>query len=277
MMTLLDRSTRPILLRSIIPTIGLTLALTAWELPSFARPAIPEVAPSPLSQRTLTMGTEADFIPFEYRFASDPPSGIVGFDIEVAKTIARRLGFELSIQEVSFEQLLSDLRSGEFDFAMAALTPTPERRQFLDFSDAYFTSRHTLISLRSNPIKRLADLQGKRIAVQKSSIQEQAMGQLAGSGLNIQVQAYAQMHEIVTAVREGTVDAALVEELVAKAYLENNPTLELNLLEEMPPTPVAIAFPKGSANVAAFNQALQEMQASGELEQLVERWFTDQP
>lgn len=274
---LLNRSISPCLVRSILPVIGLTVAITTWTIPGLARPVAPEVAPSPLSQRTLTMGTEADFIPFEYRFASDPPSGIVGFDIEVARSIARRLGFELRIQEVDFEQLLGDLRSGEFDFAMAALTPTEERRQFLDFSDAYFTSRNTLISPHSHPIKTLVGLQGKRIAVQKSSVQEQAINQLVGAGLKIQVQTYARMNDIVAAVRDGTVDAALVEELVAKAYLENNPTLELNVLEEMPPTPVAIAFPKGSANVAAFNQVLQEMKASGELEQLVKRWFTDQP
>lgn len=274
---LLSRSIYHFSVRSILPVIGLTVALTTCTIPSLARPVAPEVAPSPLSQRTLTMGTEADFIPFEYRFASDPPSGIIGFDIEVARSIARRLGFELRIQEVDFEQLLSDLRSGKFDFAMAALTPTEERRQFLDFSEAYFTSRNTLISPHSRSIRTLVELQGKRVAVQTSSVQEQAINQLVGAGLKIQVQPYARMNDIVAAVRDGTVDAALVEELVAKAYLENNLMLELNILEEMPPTPVAIAFPKGSVNVAAFNQALQEMKVSGELEQLVKQWFTDQP
>lgn len=257
--------------RIAMTTMGLTLTLAPWPLPSFSQ--VTDLTPS-LQAETLVMGTEADYIPFEFRYAAEPESGIVGFDIEVAKAIADRLGFTLQIQEWDFDALLPAVQAGEIDFAIAAITPTPERRQYLDFSEAYFESRHALVSRRSDPVRTLMDLPGRRVAVQRGSIQEQAALKLVQDGLALDVQSFTQVNEMITAVRNQAVDAAIVEELVAEAYLENNPTLELDVLGEIPPTPVAIAFPQGSPYVAQFNQVLQEMEARGELEELARLWFS---
>lgn len=243
-----------------------------------AVPMLPSLGQAQTTQmQTLTMGTEADYIPFEYRYASDPPSGIVGFDIDIANRLSERLGFTLTIEERNFDALLPALQAGELDFAIAAITPTDERRQVVDFSEPYFETRNTLVSRRSSPVRSLSDLPGKRVAVQHGSIQEQALTQQMQAGLDVEVRAFGQINEMITAVREGQVDAAIVEELVAEAYLENNLSLDFDVLGEVPATPVAIAFPKGSPHVAAFNAALQEMRESGELEQLARQWFTAQP
>ncbi|WP_017296998.1 transporter substrate-binding domain-containing protein [Nodosilinea nodulosa] len=246
------------------------LAVGLAPLPGFGQtPATPGAA--------LTMGTEADYVPFAYQYAADPPSGIVGFDIEVAKAIAQRLGFEISLQERPFEDLLPALQSGELDFAIAAITPTPERAALVDFSDSYFESRLALVSRRSHPLRTLTDLAGATIAVQSGSIQQQSALALQAAGTDIEIKAFDQVNEMVAAVRTQAVDVAFLEELVAEAYLENNPTLEFDVLGELPPMPVAIAFPKGSPYVEPFNRAIAELKASGELGLLARQWFTMQP
>ncbi|MBW4484654.1 MAG: transporter substrate-binding domain-containing protein [Tildeniella torsiva UHER 1998/13D] len=226
---------------------------------------------------TLTAGTEADYVPFAYQYAGDPPSGIVGFDIEVAKVITERLGLDFTLQEQPFETLLPALQAGELDFAIAAITPTAERAALVDFSNPYFESRLALVSRRSHPLRTLADLPGATVAVQSGSIQQQAVLELQAKGGDMEIQAFEHVNEMVEAVRTQAVDVAFLEELVAEAYLENNPTLEFDVLGELPPMPVAIAFPQGSPYVESFNQVIEELKASGELDLLARQWFTGNP
>ncbi|MEM8614857.1 MAG: transporter substrate-binding domain-containing protein, partial [Cyanobacteria bacterium P01_H01_bin.105] len=70
---------------------------------------------------------------------------------------------------------------------------------------------------------------------------------------------------------------ALVEELVAQAYIEDEPDLVMDVLGELETTPVAIAFPQDSDLVGVFNKALTEMTDSGEIELLTQQWFTVDP
>ena len=230
-----------------------------------------------VAQSNLLVGTEADYIPFEFRDPTSPESGIVGFDIALANIIADRLGFTISVQDRPFEELLPALQRGELDFAIAAITPTPERLEMVDFSEVYFESRQALVSRRTSPIRTLTDLPGNIVAVQSSTIQEQAALQLQSEGVDIQIEAFEQMKDIVSAVREQRVDVAFIEELVAEAYIENNPTLELDVLGEIPSIPLAIAFPKGSTYVEPVNEVIQSLKETGELQQLAQQWFTAQP
>lgn len=261
---------------TLLTSVGISLTLLSFPLPSQAQVLAPEAEYPNVEQQILTMGTEADYIPFAYRYASDPPSGIVGFDIAIAEAIAQQLDLTLSIHDMDFDQLLPALQSGSLDVAIAAITPTVERQQLVDFSEPYFEASHTLVSPRSHPLTTLADLENQRVAVQTGSLQAHIIEQQIQAGASIDVHSFLYMNDIITAVREGDVDAALVEEMVAQAYLENNPTLELNVLSEIPATPVAIAFPKGSPYVAEFNQVLEDMKTSGELQDLINRWFSTQ-
>lgn len=244
-----------------------------------ARPSLSQTtAPAPLTPSvTLTMGTEADYVPFAYQYAADPPSGIIGFDIDVAKAITQRLGLAFTLQERPFETLLPALQAGELDFAIAAITPTAEREALVDFSEPYFESRLALVSRRSHPRRTLSDLSGAAIAVQSGSIQQQAAIDLQAAGEGIEIQSFEHVNEMVAAVRDQAVDVAFLEELVAEAYLENNPELEFDVLGELPAMPVAIAFPQGSPYLEPFNQVIQELKASGELDQMARQWFTTDP
>ena len=265
---------------------GIALSVCLGTLPGVAQSSSPEepgqIAQNLIAQATVQMGTEADYIPFEYRYASDRvgssgESEIIGFDIAVAQYITDRLGLTLEIQEQEFTQLFSALRRGELDFAVAAITPTDIRRRYLDFSEPYFEARHAMVSRRSSPVRTAKDLPGKRVAVQTGSMQEQVLREHVAAGLDVEVVAIDQLKEMIAAVRDGKAEVALVEELVAEAYLENNPSLEMDVLGEVEPTPVAIAFPQGSPYVEPFNQVIRAMKANGELEQLTKQWFVAQP
>lgn len=101
-------------------------------------PAVGEYTPD----GKIIMGTNAEFEPFEYK---DDQNNFAGFDVEIAKHIAKRLGKELVIEDMAFDALLAALETGKVDFVAAAMTNREDRRKSVDFSQDYFESTQVII------------------------------------------------------------------------------------------------------------------------------------
>lgn len=97
----------------------------------------------PAGEETLVMGTNASFPPFETR---DDAGKIVGFDVEMAKEIARRLGMAFKIEDMNFDSLPVAVDSGNITMAVAGMTVTEERKENMEFSDGYYTSTQVIIT-----------------------------------------------------------------------------------------------------------------------------------
>lgn len=126
------------------------------------------------SKGKLVVGTSADYPPYEFHTMANGKDEIVGFDIDIAKEVAKELGVELEVKDMDFDGLLVALQAGKVDMVFAGMTPTDERKENADFSDIYYTATHRFI-LRSGEegsVKSFDDLKGKKIGVQKGSIQE---------------------------------------------------------------------------------------------------------
>ena len=93
------------------------------------------------SKGTLTMATNAEFEPWEYKEGND----IVGIDADISKAICDKLGYELKIEDMSFETILASVNSGKADFGAAGMTVTPEREESVDFTDTYADATQVVI------------------------------------------------------------------------------------------------------------------------------------
>ncbi|MEJ5228363.1 MAG: transporter substrate-binding domain-containing protein, partial [Pseudothermotoga sp.] len=91
--------------------------------------------------KTVTVGTSADFPPFEYMENGQ----FVGFDMDLMREIAKLAGFELKFVDMSFDSLIPALRAGQVDVVAAAMTITDERKQVVDFSQPYWTADQSII------------------------------------------------------------------------------------------------------------------------------------
>lgn len=101
-----------------------------------------QAKPEPSGDSTLTMATNAEFPPFEYK---DDAGNITGYDIEIAKEIARQLNMSLAIEDMAFDSLIVALTSGKADMVIAGMTVTEERQQNVDFSDNYYEATQVII------------------------------------------------------------------------------------------------------------------------------------
>jgi len=219
------------------------------------------------------MGTSPDYPP--YQFINTQTGAIEGFDIDIANYIAEQLGFELEVKDMNFNGLLPALQSRRVDFVMAGMTPTEERKRNADFSDIYFEAQNTIVARSGSNLKVPGDLAGKRVGVQLGTIQETEVKGFAETIQGIEIVALNKISDLILELKARRIDAALIEDTVAKGFVQRNPDLEFNVIPSDGPSGSAVAFPKGSPLVADFNRVLADMKASGKLEELVTRWFSE--
>jgi arginine/lysine/histidine transporter system substrate-binding protein len=224
-------------------------------------------------KKVLKMGTSADYAPFEY---IDTAKGneIIGFDVDLAKMIAKELGYEIQIIDMDFSGLIPALQSGKVDFVLAGMTPTKERKKNVDFSDVYYVARNMIVSKKGSGIKTVEDLKGKTVGVQTGSIQEGEANKIAKK-VDIKIESRNRIPELIQEIQAGRFDAAIIEDTVAKGYLKNsNGKLEgYTIPTSEQEAGSAIAFPKGSKLRNEFNKVLQEKMKNGEVDKLIKKWF----
>ncbi|MGZ0049889.1 transporter substrate-binding domain-containing protein [Brevibacillus gelatini] len=224
-------------------------------------------------KKTLIMATSADYKPYEYHDLTSGKDEIVGFDIDIANYIAKELGYEIQITDMDFGGLVPALQTNRADFVMAGMTPTPDRQKNVDFSDIYYEAKNTIVSKKDSNLTKPEQLAGKKIAVQLGSIQEEAAKELEKTVQGLQVTSLNKLGEIVEEVKTGRVDAAIIEDTVAKGFVASNPTLQFTTIESNETNGSAIAFPKGSPHVEKFNEVIKKMQENGEMDKLIQKWF----
>lgn len=234
----------------------------------------PLKAASSLNKDTLTMITSPDYPPYEFYDTKGGDRQIVGFDIDIAKILAEKLGFKLQIMESDFNGLIPALQASRADFAMAGMTPTPERQKNIDFSIIYYEAKDTIVALKGSNLKQPQDLSGKKVGVQLGTIQEQNAQKIAKKVAGIELKQLNKVPEVVQEIKSRRIDAAIVEDTVAKGFAQANPNLEFNIIPSEEQSGSAIAFTKGSSLVEPFNKVLQEMKDLGTLQKLVTKWFS---
>ena len=113
----------------------LSIILSIAMLLSMATVAFADGVDGPMQKAKITVGTSADFKPFEYY---DENGELTGFDIDLMKYIGEKIGFDIEFVNMSFDKLIPAVVSGEVDCIISAITATDERKTIIDFSEPYF-------------------------------------------------------------------------------------------------------------------------------------------
>jgi cystine transport system substrate-binding protein len=219
---------------------------------------------------TVRVAMEGSYPPFSFL---DAKTGqMTGYDADVARLLATRLGVHLDIVTTEWADIFDHLTEGRYDMIVSQVSVTRQRQQIVDFSIPYTYSRPQLI-LRSNDAAAytgLADLKGKTIGVARATIYEAQ----ARAAPGVRVRSYPAAPETLQDLAFGRIDAALNDSLMV-TYLVHHATLPIKAGPLVGPgVQAAIAFRKGNPELkAAADAALRRAQADGSLAQLAYRWF----
>lgn len=219
---------------------------------------------------TLMIGMEGTYPPFDYR---DSQGGLQGFDVDVAKALAAKLGVKPDFYTGEWSGLIAGLQAGKFDVVVNQVTITEKRRQSLDFSPPYAYSAVQVLEKKDdkNEYQSLDQLKGKRVAVTLGS----NFADLAKSVPGIIVQTYPGMSEALSDLVGGRADAYLNDRLFVPYLIKtsNVPIRGGGLLKNTGDE-IGIPFQKGNPKFsAAVDEAMNAMRNDGTLAAISKKWF----
>lgn len=217
----------------------------------------------------LTVGTEGTYRPFSYHENGSGP--ITGYDVDVAKAVAAKLGVKAKFEETQWDAIFAGLEAHRFDMIANQVSITPERKTKYLFSEPYTISKGVIVTKASDSsITSFASLKGKTAAESLTS-NWYALAQKDGA----QIQSVEGWAQAVALVKEGRVDATINDQLTFLDYKKQTGAAGLKVAATTTDSSEsALTFAKGSGTlVAAANKALDSLRADGTLAKLSEKYF----
>ena len=219
----------------------------------------------------LVLGTCADYPPYETHAIVDGKDEIVGFDIEIAKEIAKALGVELKIEDMDFDALLVSLNSDKVDMVIAGMSANEERAKAVDFSMIYYNPQQKIVIRKENldSLTSLEAFNGKTIGVQKGTIQEEFADKNMPGANKI---ALGKIPALIMELKSGKSDGLVLEEPVAAAYVGKNDDLAIAALDVVieEDNGSSVAVKKGEKELlAVIDQTIKTLVEEKKIDEMV--------
>lgn len=220
---------------------------------------------------TITVGTEGTYAPFTYH---DKDGKLTGYDVEVTRAVAAKLGVTVEFKETQWDAMLAGLKAGRFDMVanQVALT-SPERQATFDKSEPYSWSGPAIMARADETrIKDVNDIKGLKAAQSLSSNYGETAKQAEAELVPVDGMAQA-----LTLVQQKRADATLNDALSFLDYLQKNPNSGLKIVwtagaEEK--KGAGLVVNKGNEEaLAKINVAMNELKQDGTLKKLGEQFF----
>ena len=216
----------------------------------------------------LHIATNAAFPPYE--MISDN-GGFEGIDVEIATAIAQKLGLELVVDDMEFNSVIISVQGGKSDIAMAGLTVTDERKLNVDFTESYATGVQVIIVPEGSDIQTVDDLANdKMIGVQDGTTGYIYCSDDYGED---HITSYTNGAMAIEALKGGKVDAVVIDNEPAKAFVAANEGLKI-LDTEYIVENYAIGISKDNPALRdAVDAALKELIADGTVKSIVDKYI----
>jgi polar amino acid transport system substrate-binding protein len=207
----------------------------------------------------------------------DAKGTLVGFDVDIARSLARRLGVKLEIVPVDELTRISYLQNGKIDLAVTSISHTVKRDRQIDFSKTYFFSKQTFLVKASSGITTLQGLVGKPVGATRGS---NSVGNWKdwlkshGYPSDIHVTEFGDKQAAVDAVKSGAIAGYTEDAEVLISFVKHNRGLRVLLNEGTGPKLDGVGTRQNQSSMLdAVNFALQDIATSGEYSQIYNRWF----
>lgn len=222
---------------------------------------------------TLTIGTSAEYEPFEYMEDGE----YKGFDLELAQAIADDLGLELKIENVDFDTIVPGVASGtKYDMGIAAITATPEREKEVGFTDSYYMDDQAIVTMADNTeitgdnYADALNAEGMKIAVQSGSTAEAFAKE---NFPNAELVPFKNATDCFAAVQSSQANAlvtnrSVAAQLVATSFSNEQVIKQISTGEEY-----AIAVNKdNTALLDALNDSIAKLTEDGTVDELMTKY-----
>ena len=237
-----------------------------------AAPAAAAPAATPVPAAAIVVGLDDNFPPMGFK---DEKNELVGFDIDLAKEAAKRIGREVTFKPIDWSAKEAELSGKRVDVLWNGLTITEERKANILFTKPYLENRQIVVVTEKSDIKAKADLAGKVVGVQDGSSAVEAVQKDEAAAKSIKE--LKKFGDNVTALMDlsaGRLDALVVDEVVGRYYTSKKPGEYRVLDENFGTEDYGIGTRKDDAELMAkIEKAMDDMKADGSAATISTKWF----
>ncbi|MCG7385720.1 transporter substrate-binding domain-containing protein [Paenibacillus sp. ACRRY] len=229
------------------------------------------------SAGTMKVGMMGTYAP--YNFLNDNKE-MDGFDADIAREVAKRLGVEVEFVSQEFSGLIPSLQSKKIDAVISQMTITDERKQALDFSEGYITNQvKIIVKSDNNDITKLEDFKGKTIGVGLGTNDETYLrNEVLPKVGDFTIKTYDDVISSLKDLNAGRIDATINNLYALKPIVDANGFDIKAVGEAIKSDQAGIAVRKNNPElVAALNDALQGMKDDGTYNTIFKKWFGEEP
>ena len=219
----------------------------------------------------LVIGIDDAFPPMGFR---DENNEIVGFDIDLAKAVAEKMGVEVVFQPIDWSTKEAELNSGRIDLIWNGYTITPEREEKVLFTKPYLANAQVIAVLIDSEIQSLDDLNGKNIGIQAQSSALDAFNASAIKDIVGSVTEFKDNVLALTDLKAGRIDAVVIDEVVINYLMTQEEGTYRVLDETLAPEKYGVGVKKGNEELLnKLQTALDEVIADGTAADISKKWF----
>lgn len=224
-----------------------------------------------LDGRTVTVGVENAYLPFNYILAGETEGQ--GWDYDAWREICRLLNCTPEFVEAGWPAVIDQVAQGDIDTAADGISITDERKEIVDFSDAYMVVQQKFIVQKGDDRYGSADdviNSDAVVATQVGTTNYELAESLVGAD---RIQAFDKFELAIQALIAGDVDVVIIDDAAGLGYIGENAEDIETIDDALQSDPLGFIYPLGSDLVDPVNEAIQRMRDDGTFEELGRKWF----
>lgn len=216
----------------------------------------------------LTVGFCASYPPFESRKGV---GSYEGFDVDLAKSMAKRLGVKVKFVDADWQGLIPGLYKGDYDVLITCMAASETRGKHVTFSKPYYKMGSVVLVRKNNrDIKSTKNLQGKVVGVQLGTADEISAKKINGIK---ELKCYANPPEVVMDLMSGRIAAAIMGYVYALELVKKDKNLKMVGAQFGTVDIVMVAGPKSQSLVEKLNDALEQVKKDGTYNKVEAKWL----
>jgi len=220
-------------------------------------------------KESIVVGMAAIYAPFEFIENGQ----IVGYDVDLIRAIAKEMGWQVTLVNLPFEDIIPAIKRDKINLAISAINVTPNRKMELDFSKYYYQPNELVwVYPQYGTYPHATPKKNLRVGVQQGTILETWAKEDQKKHTSYKLSKFNSTPLLFAALENNQLDSILVEKLQAQAFCTLHPSFRYQLTGEVI-AGYALAFKKGSLYVEEVNRILEKLQTTGFLDHLQQKWI----
>jgi len=237
-----------------------------------SKPAVDNSLADLKEKKELVIGLDDNFPPMGFR---DDKGEIVGFDIDMAKEVGKRLGVKVTFKPVEWDGVILSLNNKDIDVIWNGLTITDKRKEQIAFSKVYLQNKQIIVVRSDSTIKNKSNLNGKNVGLQLGSSSETALAKDTALTDSLkEVKKYSNNTEALLDLNAKRIDAVIVDEVVGRYYVNKKPNDYKVLDEDLGVEDYGVGIRKNDTSLTTeIDKLLEEMKTDGTSNTISQKWF----